>query len=338
MRTKYLIIGLGSIGARHVRNLVKLDKSATFEILRSSRKKNARLEELQQEFPGKITVSFDLARSARKKPDVCLICNPPALHVSTALSVIPFCKNILIEKPLSHNMTQVDKLISAAQKQRAVIMVGYCLRFHPVVKKAKKIVDSGQLGKIMFLRAEVGSYLPAWRKGVDYTRNYSAKKELGGGVILDLSHEIDYCYWLAGAPREITCSAAKVSDLDIDTEDLAEILLTYNSGAHCSIHLDYLQREPIRTLKILFTKGQLSADLISKKIEITRVQKDLLKKEFLDLNREDSDDMYIAELQHFLECIKRNKQPLISLEEGKAVLGICMKAKQSADLKKTVNL
>jgi len=325
----YLIIGTGNISIRHVRNIATIDKSATFEICRSSKTKNPALEVLMVELKGKATLSYDLGASLKKKLYACIIANPTSLHIPTCLKVLPYCRNILIEKPLADKAKDLGKLAALARKHKAVILIGYCLRFHPVIKKAKEILASGLLGKIYFLRAEVGSYLPGWKKK-GYTASASAKKSLGGGVILELSHELDYIYWLLGKPDTVKASAAKVSALEIETEDIAEIICQYKTGTTCGIHLDYLQQEPVRKLEIVGEKGKLTADLIAKTVNITLKEKGKAKMKKYSFTHWEANQMYLDEMVHFLECVKRGKKPLISLEEGTAVLELCLQAKKSA--------
>lgn len=315
---KYLIIGLGSIGSRHLKNLAIIDKQAKFVVYRSSDKKSNYLDEIQKE--SCVKVLTDLDKALAEEPDACIICNPTYLHIETARNVFARCKNILIEKPISDSMNGVDELLTDVKKHKGIVFVAYNMRWHPMVKRVKKILDSGKLGKIHFARLEAGQYLPDWRK-VDYKNVYSSKKALGGGVVLDLSHEIDTAYWFFGKPKEVAGHIAKVSKLDIDTEDIAEITMKYKDMV-CQVHLDYLRKKAKRTMDIIGDKGSLYADLITQKIT--------LFDEIIDLSHKDANEMYIEELKHFIDCIKKSSQPDITLEDGKVVLDICLKAKKTS--------
>lgn len=337
---KHLITGLGSIGCRHAMNILKTDKDSVLFIFRTGKEKNLYCERLDNFIArekidkSRIKFFYDLKQALKENPDTCFITNPTSQHISTALEIVDSCPNFFMEKPISHNLENVDLLIEKVKKKKGISFVGYDLRFHPVIKKVKELLDKNVLGKILYCRAESGSYLPEWRPGIDYSKMYSAKKELGGGVLLDMSHELDYIYWFFGMPKNVFAHIDKISSLKIETEDFAELLLSYDSGMLCNVHLDYFQREPRRNLLISGEKGSIFADLLTLRIELITFDKEKKKQVF---NYEDTLKVYIDEISHFFECVKKKKQPLITLEDGKAVLEICENARLSSNLKKIVD-
>ncbi|MFH1916005.1 MAG: Gfo/Idh/MocA family oxidoreductase [Nanoarchaeota archaeon] len=318
----YLIVGTGSIGSRHVRNLAQLDKDATFTLLRTNLTDNQYVTELKKELPGKIEETTILSEALEKKPDGALICNPTSMHLRSAIDIIPSCKNILIEKPLSHNLENTDMLVRLSQEYKANILIAYNMHFSLLIQRLKDIISKKELGEVLFSRALSGSYLPDWRPGQDYSKSYSAKKELGGGPILDLSHEIDYMYWLFGKPEQVQGVAAKVSNLKLSTEDIAEILLTY-PHAIASIHLDFINKTPVRTFDAAFSKGHIHADIIKGELVITQDGKSTTETFSTDRN-----DMFLKEAAHFIAIIKGTEEPRITLADGLTVLEICLQAGQ----------
>ena len=197
-----------------------------------------------------------------------VICTPNNLHIPIALKACEENCHIFTEKPLSHNLDNVDRLIKLAEERNLVLMVGYCLRFHPALIFIKKVIDERKIGNILSFRFEVGSYLPEWRPGSDYRKNYAVSPSSGGGVILDLSHEIDYIQWLGGKVREVFCYSDTLSDLEIKTEDTAEILLRFENRAIGEVHMDYVQRAPRRDYQIIGDKGTILCDYNEETVKV----------------------------------------------------------------------
>ncbi|HEC14314.1 MAG TPA: Gfo/Idh/MocA family oxidoreductase, partial [Rhodospirillales bacterium] len=184
---KLLIVGLGSIGRRHVAVARELEPG--MEIMALRRAGSA---------CGDVVVFTSLDEALNARPDAVIIANPAPLHVATAQAFVEAGKHVLIEKPLSDRLDGIDKLLASSRRRGTVLQVGYCLRFHPSLIAMKQAVAEGRIGRILSLRAEVGHYLPDWRPGSDYRSAVSARRDLGGGVLLELSHEIDLARWLAG--------------------------------------------------------------------------------------------------------------------------------------------
>ncbi|KUK82514.1 MAG: Oxidoreductase domain protein, partial [Microgenomates bacterium 39_6] len=216
---KILVVGCGSIGKRHIRNLLALNF-----VIEACDVDDRKRSEVKKDFEIKVHESVEQALD-RSLYDAAFICTPPSLHVNQALFLVRKGLHCFIEKPLSHNLDGIDNLISAAESRQRTVMIGYTLRFSPYLARVKNFISSGTLGRLLFLRASVGYYLPYWRPHEDYRKGYGANKSLGGGIILDASHEIDYARFFMGEVSEVFAVCRKLSSLDIDTEDYAEIIM-----------------------------------------------------------------------------------------------------------------
>lgn len=271
-------------------------------------------------------------------PDAALITCPASEHISIAMSLAEKGIHIFIEKPLSHNLDNIDKLIAMVRRKRLVAIVGYTLRFSEALNVLKNALDEGAVGKIFGFRAEVGQFLPDWRPGVNYAESASAKKSLGGGVVLELSHELDYVRWLFGNVKAVQAVTGRLGDLGIDVEDTAEIILHCNHGKIIgSIHLDMLQRTPVRYCRVFGSEGTLVMNFLDNSVMIfsggSTEGRYLSKPQVIDQNQ-----MYIDEINHFFTCIKTGVKPLIGLYDGKKVMELVHAIKKSSAEHKVVVL
>lgn len=264
------------------------------------------------------------------RPDAVLICTPPTFHLTQARQAISAGAHVFIEKPLSHSMEGVKALLSEARAKDHAVQVGYNLRFHPAIRKLKQIVEENTIGRILWTRAEVGQYLPDWRPWQDYRQSYTARRELGGGIILDASHELDYLLWFFGEPLEVLCMASTVSKLAVNVEDSASLLLRFASGSHADLHLDFVQRIPSRSCKLVGEEGTAiwqdgDGDAVS-----VRVLRPDTEPEDFDYDFDDN-EMYVAELREFLNCIETGQPPLVGAEQAAKVLKWALAARAAAE-------
>ena len=319
---KILIVGRGSIGNRHIQNLLQLGCEG-LSVCRTRR------ESAEMSSSGHAIHSYyDLEEALSQEPDVVFITNPTALHVPVALAAAQRGCNLFVEKPLSNTLEGCEKLLNLVKQRELTATVGYNLRFHPVLQTVREIILSGQIGKILSVRAWIGQYLPDWHPGEDYRTGYMARPELGGGVILTLSHELDYLYWLFGEVSDVTAVSARSEGLEMSTESLAEITLRFKNGMLGQVHLDCLRRTPARGCDIIGADGTIRVDLLKSKIyvhlpgmsEPTTIERPL----------RDPNAMYIDEVTDFLGCVATKRGPKISLEEGIAVLKIALAAHRAA--------
>jgi len=319
---KILIIGAGSIGKRHLGNLQSLGikQLGVFDTDKN------KLTQIQQHFSGPIFASLQAAQ--KENWSAVFICSPTHTHLQFALQFAKTKTPMFIEKPLSHNTRYLAQLQKMCRDIKP-IMVGYNIDFHPQLQKIKSILQKKALGKIYGCRAEFGYYLPDWREGVDYANTYSAKKEWGGGIVLDDIHEINLLYNLFGPVKQLFGWAKKQSDLKINVEDYAEMIFWFQNGIVGQIHMDYLQRDYSRYLKIIGEKGTLIWYLKEAKIDLYLAANKKWKT--IDkITNFDWNITYLNETKEFLRCLQKRENPASDLKRAVQTLKIALAVKESS--------
>lgn len=244
---------------------------------------------------------------------------------------------MLVEKPIASSGEGVQALLSRCRQKSLPLMVGYHLRFSPALRLVRAALNQGAIGRAISARAEVGQYLPDWRPGSDYRCGVSARSELGGGVLRELSHEFDYLRWLLGEVEEVTGWAGRLGDLEIDVEDTAEGILRFRSGAVGSVHLDMIQSSPVRSCRILGTSGTLLWDGLSHRVSLhSRAEGSW--KELHPADAFDRNAMFLAELEHFISCVKTGATPEVTGEDGLRALEIALALEASSSQGRTIRI
>lgn len=303
---KILVLGGGSIGQRHIANLVKIVPRNSISIFDIEKNKR---DLISKKF--KIT---SVSKLSFNDFDFLLICTPPSTHIKLAIDGVKNGCHIFIEKPLSHNSLGIISLQKLAKTKNLLVFVGYNFRFNSGLNYIQKILQKNLLGKPLSFSAQYGQYLPDWRPSQNYKKNYSALKRLGGGIIHDSSHEIDYLTWLFGNPKEIQSNYVKTDILKTNVEAIAEIILKFKKNILGTIHLDLIRREYKRSVEILCENGIIFWSLKESKVKIFTAKNNKWK--IIHMN-ESINDMYINEIKHILECLKQHKSSkIISLENG----------------------
>ena len=331
---KIVVIGCGSIGTRHASNLTRLEK---VELLLYD-VDLARSQSLAQELGG--VVIPDLENGLASVPDVVLICVPTNLHVPFALRALQAGAHLFIEKPISHTLDGVGELICEAASRKRVLLVGCNLRFHRPIVILKHWLDKGAIGHPLFGRFHFGNYLPNWRPQEDYRRTYSTHSDMGGGILMEGVHEIDYARWFLGEPDMVSAMTGRIGQLEIDTYDIAEILVRFASGAMAEIHLDYLRPVRGRSCELIGDEGLVTWQAEGKYpersvLELHRLDgKGSERQAFhMDLN-----EMYIEEMRHLLQCVQGKELPALNGDGAKRVLEIALAAKKAAETGCTIPL
>lgn len=321
----FLVVGCGSIGRRHVRNLVAGGNSEVAVCDPDPERTGPVIEEAGLLRPA--YADYNEALSS-VKPNIIFICTPPPLHLKQALAAVRVGAHVFIEKPLSNRLDGVDELLHAATDRKRICQVGYNLRFHVGIRKVKELLHSDAIGHVSYAQVVMGQYLPDWRPWQDYRQSYTARSDMGGGIILDASHELDYALWLLGRPASAFCSADRISGLDVDVEDSATILLRYTSGARCDIHLDFVRRDYARGCSLCGESGTIVWDYVAQQVRLYRAADRAWETFSCEC---DPNDMYRAELEHFLDCVQTQTDPLVGLEQGRTVLALIETARRSAE-------
>jgi predicted dehydrogenase len=322
MRAKeaIFVVGCGSIGRRHIRNLRALGVANVLAY-------DLDPKSLAQAVAESNVAPVDSLESGLKvRPKAVLVCTPPHRHTEVAGKAVEAGAHVFVEKPIAHATEGVADLLGVAQIKGLVFMVGYNLRFHAAVQKVKAVLDAGAVGRVMTVRAEYGQYLPDWRPGQDYRKGYIAREDTGGGILLDGSHELDYVRWLAGEVKSVYCVAGKMSELEMEAEDTALVVMKHQGGAVSEVHLDCTQRGYARGCKVVGTKGTVAWD-ITQGVKLVGESREY---ETVFPLRPTFDLVYVEEMKHFLACIRREAVPPVTGTEGLRVLELALAARQSA--------
>lgn len=332
MPERFLIVSLGSIGRRHLKNLRNLRPKAEIGVLRLTMARGGEIP------PAADWLFGDLDEALAFAPSAAIVCSPATTHLYLAMALVEHGIPVLVEKPIAGNSAGLDDLLAAAERRGVSLMIGYSLRFLPSLREARRIVESGVIGDVFGVRAEVGQYLPDWRPGSHYQDSVSAQQDLGGGVLLELSHEIDYVYWMFGMPSRVAAMGGRFGGLEIDVEDMASICLEYGCPHRLvNIHLDFLQRSVSRTCKFIGSQGTLVWNGIADVLDLYRSDPGQWSRIEVPA-LPDRNMMYLDELSHFLECAERRLAPSIDGRQGRDVLRIVEAAKESIRSRTTVEI
>jgi len=328
---RFLVVGCGSIGKRHIGNLIalKAGQILAFDV------REDRRSEVERQFG--VEALDDLNKAWERGPDVALITAPTSMHVPLALQAAEQGCHLFIEKPLSDRLEGVDRLLNAVRERNLITLVGCNMRFHPGLVKVKKLLEEGAIGQVVAARVSVGQYLPDWHPWEDYRKTYSARRNLGGGVILDAIHEIDYIRWMLGEVEAVACFTGKLSRLEIETEDTAALLLRFADGAIGEVHLDYVQRAYYRTCHIIGDEGTIHWDYTAGEVRwYSAAAREW--RVFANPPGWEPNQMYLDEMRHFLRCLSGQEKPSLDVFEAARVLEVALAAKASAETEEVVRL
>lgn len=293
-KLRVLVIGGGSIGKRHIKNLQSLGISNITVLKRV----------YDQAFADeqKVSVITSLPKDNKGHYDCMFICSPTALHIAPLEYAIEHGIHVFMEKPLTHDAASLNAAKKLLNKKDIVFFIGFMLRFHPLVKKIKEIIDGNELGEVYSARFEFGSFLPYWHPWEDYKTSYASRKKLGGGVINTITHELDLIQYYFGNPKSIYCQSTNFDKLQIEVEEQCEAVFEYNNKV-VTLHLDYLQKDYDRNIKILFENGKITWDWHDNMINITKHKS---QKTSIPLENFDVNDLYVNELKEFLQLLNTN--------------------------------
>ena len=304
---KYLIAGYGSIGRRHMRNLIELGQNDI--ILLRSHKSTLPEDEIKG-----IPVETSIEAALAHNPDGVIIANPTALHMDIAIAAANAGCAVFMEKPLSDSLERMPELRETLKKNGERFQMGFQFRFHPGLATLKELLDNDAIGTPYSFRAEWGEYLPGWHPWEDYRQSYSARKDLGGGVLLTLSHPLDYIRWLFGDPKWIWGMNGKISELELETDDIAEIGLKMANGLVGTIHLDYYSRPTRNGLEVIGSKGKLRCNNLNGIVTLSPSEG--IAEQYEPEPPYDRNNMFLDEMRRFIEVTSGNVQPSCTLEDG----------------------
>lgn len=326
MLKRVLIVGLGSIGTRHARLVREVAPSIEIIALR------------HREYPGRLPEGIDrsvlsLDDALKFSPQAAVIATPASHHLDVALPLANAGVHLLVEKPISSSTQGVSDLINVCRARGITLLTGYNLRFSPSLQRFRELLQEKRVGTVLSVRAEAGQFLPSWRPGSDYRETVSAKAALGGGVLLELSHEIDYLRWLFGEIEWVSAIQRKQSGLEIDVEDTAHLILGFvpepgTVPVMAALNMDCIRHDTTRTCTAIGERGSLRWNAATGSVEVFEQGGNAW--ETLFRHEGQRDDSYVAEWRHFLACTGDGAPPMVSGHDGLAVLRVIEAARRSS--------
>jgi len=331
---KFLIAGLGSIGRRHFRNLIALGEKDI--VLLRTHKATLPDDELAG-YP----VETDIHEALQKhKPEAVVVANPTALHLDVAIPAAEAGCHILIEKPVSDSLERLEVLQQASKKSGSQILVGFQFRYHPTLNKARELIQSNALGRVLTVHAHWGEYLPQWHPWEEYRQSYAARADLGGGVIRTLTHPLDYLRYIISEVDSLWSFNGHISALELDVEDVAEIGLKFSNGAIGGVHLNYFQRPPVHRLEIVGANGTLQWDNTDGILHFQELSVPFgsfsdnppapVIQTFAPPEGFERNQLFVAQTRHFIEVAHGEKEPVCTLEDGIIALRLALGAHTSS--------
>ncbi|MBT7269861.1 MAG: Gfo/Idh/MocA family oxidoreductase [Candidatus Marinimicrobia bacterium] len=321
------IVGLGSIGRRHLQLVKELRPELNIIAVRSGMGKRVEEEKLIS------AVVHSLDEAMEYGIEAAIIATPAVYHIQQAIEFMKRGIHLLIEKPLSHSLDDVNELFKMQKKSKSVCLVGYCLHYSlGALKFNDMLKNKNKIGQILHVQVDCGSYLPDWRQGQDYRKSVSAKAELGGGVLLELSHELDYIRWFFGEMKSVSANIQNSGTLDIDVEDSVDMIFESEQGYSVSVHLDFNTRNTRRKCTARCSNGNLTWDAVENKVIWQPA--DVIEE--VESYQNDRNYVYKEQLKHFFSCIEKGEQPSVSIHDGAIILNMIEFAKKSHKIGKKV--
>ena len=326
---RVLIAGLGAIGQRHARNLRTLRPDIELLAYRQRRLRHVIPETLEADSGRDVEAELgiraytDLDEALATNPQAVFICTPSSQHLDVAMRAAEHGAHLFVEKPVSHSMEGVERLAGVVADRGLVALVGCQWRFHPGVVRLRAMLADGVLGPVHTAVIEYAEYLPDWHPYEDYRRSYAARAELGGGVVLSHIHDYDLAWWLFGAPVDVVATGGHESTLEVDVEDTVRATLR-TPETRVIVSQTFASRDIRRRIVVSGERASVTVDLAGGRLEVSAPVAPGLS--FVNYQR---NDMFTAEVAHFLACVERGAEPLIPLREGIAVLRVALAVKES---------
>jgi predicted dehydrogenase len=280
-----------------------------------------------------VTEIHSLDEARRFLPEIIVISNSASEHVNTALEFIGTGVSIFIEKPISHSTQDIVRLIHALDTTGGSLMLGYNLRYLTSLQEFRRYLHEGLVGKPLSVRCEVGQFLPNWRPEIDYRKGVSARRELGGGVLLELSHEIDYLRWLFGEVNWVRATLLRQSQLEIDVEDTVHLTIGFEERSSAgqlvaNLNMDFIRHDATRSCTVIGDKGTLRWDGILGEVSLFKPG----ESDWTVIFTKDNGiaETYILEWRELIRAAQEKTSPTVTAEDGLRVIEIIEAARLSA--------
>lgn len=326
----YLVVGSGSIACRHIANLKTLFADCTVSCVSASGRT------LNAKSVGADFVHQTWEQAKNSDPTFAIVASPAPMHIKHAAELLRAGVPVLVEKPLADTLTSFNAERETFYANGDKVAIAYNMRFLPSSQKIKVLLDENIIGRLHSVMIDVGQYLPDWRPGTDYKKNVSARRDLGGGVLLELSHELDYLTWLFGEFDIAYCIATNSGSLDIDVEDNVDAIFSRKNGMTVTLHMDFLQRTVSRRCKIIGETGTLIWDLMQNSITLYTPKNQEMT--LYSDPKYDRNSMYLDELQHFAEVAEGKSKPMVDVPQALYTLGLIEALKHASAQGQAINI
>lgn len=319
-KLRILVLGCGSIGRRHITNLVTLEAGEVLVYDTDPKRLGQVAKELGVE-------PLDYPEQAwAREVDVVVIAVPTKFHIPFATEAVRHECDLFVEKPLSHRIDDAEALCDEIQRRDVVTLAACNMRFHVGPRTVKTLLQEDAIGEIITARLHTGSYLPRWRPEQDYRESYSADP-VCGGAILDCIHEIDLALWYLGPARLVGACSTSAAAIGLETEGAAELMLQHDSGVISSLHLNFIQRDYRRTCQIIGTTGTIYWDMQGGRVE--RYGSDgNLAEQINPAEGWETNQMYINEMAHFMEAVKFRTRTVNPIPDALPALRLAVEARR----------
>ena len=336
---KILFLGLGSMGQRHLQNIQKLQKEKKLpdnleffglvrpedrhRVIREGQEK--KVADSSEYYGMTPVVSWTEAKKVR--PDAVFVTNPSSLHIPSALEFARLGSDLFIEKPLGHTTRGLSELERIVKSKKLITMVGFQTRFNPLVTKIKDLVGSKR-GRIISAAFTWNTFLPAHHIYEDYSKGYAARKDLGGGVVLGLIHEIDLVCYLLGLPKKVIAVGGKLSNLHMNVEDTVAALLLYAKKGKTfpvTLRLSYAQTKEVRKFEFQFEDSTLFVDSVGNRYALYGKEGELVEEKTDSTIR---NELFEAEVLHLFECVNVRKESNVNIVEARKSLQVAFAIKR----------
>lgn len=316
-----LVAGLGSVGERHVRNLLA-EGQTNVTVLRRAEGPARTLE------PGSFRTITSADEAFARKPTAVIIATPSAMHVPLLAQAIDAGIPAMVEVPLASSLDGLPEAMKQAHANDVPVLIAHNLRFHPCLQQVRESVQRGDVGDVLYSQAQFGEFLPGSHTWEDYRGRYEARADLGGGAIYTSLHELDHVVWLFGDAEAVNC-VTRTRSLDVDVEDTAMLIIEHKSGVLSQITLDFVQRPYRRWLQVIGSEGTLEWEFLSNEVRRFTTKGPGWETAF-SVPGYDAGDSYLDELRHFARVVRREEAPVVDLAHALHVLAIAYAAHQSA--------
>jgi predicted dehydrogenase len=330
MSKHILIVGSGSAGKRHARNLHSLGCALSCMDPRQDRLDEIRAEGINLKA---VYISLEDAFASGNNFDAVVVASPPSFHVEQSIYALQRDVPVLLEKPVSPDLSGALKLQTAVRDTGVPLLLGYTWRWWPPLLKVKQLLERQTVGKLQFVKFTMAAHLADWHPWEHYQDFFMASRTLGGGAILDESHWLDLLIWFFGMPSKLFAKIEKISDLEIETDDNVDMLVFYDNGLRVNLHLDLYARPHEKCIKFVGENGTLIWEPNSIKIG-----KEMAPDWNIEEFNYDRNDMFVGVAEEFLKINAGSETQTCNIDDGIRVLELIEAARNSSSSEKVIKL